>query len=245
MKKLLLNSVLLSTILLGASITTHAEEVKNDEKYAETDISVDIKKDNGYDQNKPGVFVNNLGIVHKPTAFKYSGIISANQDELQLKNLHEKKDEQVITVNDDRKDDKTKEYASTSSWQLKGKLSPLVDDKGKPLDSQLEFKTGTVQQYNIGTTIVNDNGTDNFAPENPVLDSPAADANYTLTANAVLPAGGSEVTIMTAKEVAMTSKTSENRGAMTKLGDNTLRVKKGGAAASYTGKIIWTLSDTL
>jgi len=243
MKKAILSTLLLSTIFIGAaSVNAAGNAADAAERSATTDITVDLKKDEGSDQNVPGVFKDTLAIVYKPTAFKFSGYTTGNS--LSLTNKHQYKNNQYIVVNDDRKDAAGK-YLEKTSWTLSGKLSNVTDGN-KVLASSLSLKPTTLKTYNIGSDEIVENGTITYKPLAVDYASASnAGAGYATTTPKLV-AGGDEVDIITAVDAAISSTDSTNRGVVTGLGDNAqLDIVAGAEIGSYTGTITWTLASSI
>lgn len=251
MKKALLSSLLLSTMIIGATTANAADDAKEAsaaERSATTDVTVDLTKDDGHDKNVPGVFKDTLSIVYKPTSFQFTGFTSENA--LQLKNEHLRADNQFIVVNDDRKETNG-DYRTVSNWELKGELSE-IKNATTSLSSKLTIKPTELKTYSIADAQGNveeviENGVVNYNPA-PVdyASGAAASSSYTLNQSIVMNAAAGSTTVASANAVDLTATTTAaNRGVVTGLGDATLNISNGTEVGAYAGTITWTLADSL
>ena len=231
MKKSVLATVLLSGLALSvASTTVSAAETETSK------VEVNLTKDNGHEPGT-GPFLDKLTIVHKPTVFKFSG--STTSGSLQLSNEHTRKDNQFISVNDDRKDVATG-AAKTGKWELTGQLSDLTASSGN-LEANMLFTPESLIQYDIGAAGNQPNGSFDYAPAEIDPSATAADtAKYKLSSTFNLAAGGDEVKFLEST----TDAASGLKGVATNLGNVDLLVATGNAteAGSYKGTITWTLT---
>lgn len=241
MKKTILTSVLLSGLVLVAAPTALAVENDKGESVESSKVQLELKKDDGYEPGT-GPFKDKLAIAHKPTTFIYEGDVSKGA--LLLDNKNEKKDQQFIAVNDDRKDpaDKTGKTPMSSKWSLTGKMSKLTIG-AKDLAANINFTTGALYQYDIGP-IKTVNGKDDFEPKDMLSQGKdVADATkYKLADKSFsLPADDTtEVSFLTSDNDTVTPV----HGVYTNLGDNKLAIATGSAleAGKTTGTITWTLA---
>lgn len=240
MKKIILTSALLSTLVLAANTSFAATQE------AESDVSVELKAKQNHDVN-PGDYYNTLSIVYKPTAYAFKGSISVN--EMNLVNDPQTSLGKYIAVNDDRVDTTTGVHLKESSWSLTAKLSELKDTKtNNTLAATLNIKPAGIIKYNIGSNLVKDatTGKLNFVPEAIDDSAAAAAATYTASSTAKLEAAGSEKVILASQKSSLPNDDTLNRGVAADLGDAQLNIAggKGSTAGNYTGKITYTLNDT-
>lgn len=230
MKKSILATVLLSGLALSvASTTVSAAEVETSK------VEVNLTKDDGHEVGT-GPFLDKLTIVHKPTVFKFEG--STTTGSLQLSNAHPRKDNQFISVNDDRKD--TSGAATTGKWELEGQLSELSAASGD-LAANMLFTPEALIQYDIGAAGNQPSGSFDYAPAEIDPTATAADAaKYKLSSSFTLAAGGAPVKFLEST----TDSASGLKGVATNLGNVDLLVATGDAteAGTYTGTITWTLT---
>lgn len=254
MKKQLVMASLVSTAAVALFATTaNAEEPvnTNNDKVQQTDVGIEFKTDKG---TLPGTgpYKDNLAIVWKPGSFNF-GTQEALGSIKTYSNTVTKP--QYIVVNDDRPDadatDKTR-----SAWELKAKLSALKTsvDTDPELPATLTYTLGDAQAYNIGDTIVNDD----YVPLDPEDPNSGALTGTALTGTDNITLGDTAAMTKTtmslkagdatgSKVMSKTQKNAFRGGVASLITDTKLVVPDGSKAAgkSYSGKVTWTLSDTL
>lgn len=248
MKKVVLSSMLLSSVLLLGSVVSHADATS-----AETDLNITIKPDKGSEETG-GPYKGKLAIVHKPTTFDFQG--TATKGQLILNNENPNSQQQYISVSDDRATDDAK----LGKWILEGKLSAIdkLDENGNviprdasadqttDLQGSLVINKSKVLDYAIGTNEVTVNGVTDIDPA--AVDPAAAESTTTQFGNAgedalTLPAGSPDATRI------MTSNADTKNGAATNLGDNKFIIKAGSAVNDtendfhYHGVVTWTVAS--
>lgn len=254
MKKAILSTVLLSGLVLSVMAPTASAVVSTASGNAETDVKVNLKKDEGHEENN-GDYFRTLAIVWKPTEFRFEG--SATTQDLHLLNRHDKRDRQFIAVNDDRRTDPSEETHAGKGWSLTGKLGELTNtaDANAKLNATMTVYPEKMYIYDIGDNIFNNGTTKDYIPKpipdpldpNMALDDPAntaLDDMYTLRPSFNMKAGGNEIPFIL-KEKNGTPLDEGKRGVLTNLGNNDLRIVKPSAekVGSYEGKITWTVAD--
>ncbi|WP_375179676.1 WxL domain-containing protein [Enterococcus rotai] len=255
MKKQLVMASLVSAAAVTLFATTaNAEDPvnTNSDKVQQTDVGIEFKTDKG---TLPGTgpYKDNLAIVWKPGSFNF-GTQEALGSIKTYSNTVTKP--QYIVVNDDRPDasaiDKTR-----SAWELKAQLSQLkTSEAADPaLEATLTYTLGDAQAYNIGDKIVNDDYVP-LDPEDP--NSGAFTGKPALTATDNITLGDTAAMTKTtmslkagdatgSKVMSKTQKNAFRGGVASLITDTKLVVPDGSKAAgkSYSGKVTWTLSDTL
>ncbi|WP_242590040.1 hypothetical protein IGL98_002700 [Enterococcus sp. DIV0840] len=166
MKKLVLTTLLASSALIVFAKTADAVEVGKDK----TDAGIKFETD-GPVKPGSGPFKDNLSLVFVPSSFDF-GNQKATANIATYSNTF--KEDQYITVNDDRQGTTTGEgetaVRTTPAWKVTASMSDLVStgDSATTLPSKLTFELGDPQAYTIGTKI--DPDTNDFIP-NPVKDN--------------------------------------------------------------------------
>ena len=244
MKKQILSTILLSGLVLavGAVNASAADAivennvVKSEKTFS--DVEVKLVEEDG---NKPGEgpFLNNLAIAWVPKLYSFSG--STTDNELILENTNAAKEQQAVTVNDDRQD-KTK-------WTLSAQLSKLETAGGEALSSKMVIKTdGTLKRYDIGDKYF-DAANNRWDLEHKQIDHSALDDDsglYDLKQNFDLPADG-QTTVTVIEKTAAEDPTGDNKNGVTAyVGDASLVMAAGSAKTEkkgdYTGKLVWTVA---
>ena len=234
MKKRLLAAVLVSGVALAAAVPTAlAADISGPAK-SDVEVNLDVDGDNGGE----GPYIGKLAIARKPILYRFNGTIGTTS--ITATNEFKKSGvPQYIAVNDDR------DQSDKGNWKLDGKLSEFTDASNNKFIGKIKFVPGALLQYDIGTITTPEI---NFNP--PAVD-PLAGAgdttiydlqpDFTLTSRDVakvfLQVDGTDVTGVGAKN-----------GIATDLSNAVLTIDQNipaSQAGTYTGEIIWSLSDVI
>ena len=257
MKKTILTSVLLSSILLAGATSSQAA---TDTKEGKSDVNITLKKDTGSSTVENGDYKGKLSIVHTPTAFDFSGTASNNQITLENKSAAAATG-QFLTVHDDRPEDK-----GAGEWTVDAKLSTVTridaatgnvvtTDDGTnaelTLPSFIQFNLKPITKYDIGTEETTVDGKKNIKPAAPNANADAIDTsigiNYVPTNNLLkLRAGDDTPTdFINSNQATVTE-----RGIATNLSDAKFVIDAGfghngniDGDVKYKGVITWTISS--
>lgn len=247
MKKTILSTILLSGLVLSVAAPSALAEVSTKSGQGETEVNVNILEDKGHEENE-GDYLGKLAIVWKPTKFDFEG--SQSMNDFTLRNRHDKRDDQFIAVNDDRRE--TAADLSTpnkgGTWKLSGQLGDLTAlSNNKSLNATMTFIPSALQYYDIGNTKdLTPEEIKDFVPKKIDKGSPTADMdNYGLVNPFNLKAEGDEVTFM--RKTSTDDEGQGKRGVFSNLGNNEIRIidKTGNNVGLYEGQITWTVSDQL
>lgn len=254
MKKAILSTVLLSGLVLSVMAPTASAAVSTASGNAETDVKVNLKKDEGHEENN-GEYFKTLAIVWKPTEFRFEG--SATDQNLRLLNRHDKSTRQFIAVNDDRRVSASDEKHAGKGWTLTGKLGNLTNtaDPNAKLNATMTVSPDELYIYDIGKQMFGSGANEDYIPKpipgtldpGKIIDSQTntdLDDMYTLRPSFNMKAGGNEVPFIF-KEKNGIELDEGRRGVFTNLGTNELRIAKPTAekVGAYEGQITWTVAD--
>lgn len=245
MKKAVLSTVLLSSLLLGGTIVNaEGEKDPNNDSNRKSSTDVDIKlKDSTDIHEEDGPFSDSLALVYTPSAYSFSGdLANVSNRELKLDNKTEKAVSQNIVVNDDRKDKETKN-GKNYPWTLSAQFN--VEGQEGLQGAVLELMPNGAYKYNIGSeTHKTKNGED--IKKRPAPDGIEGDKAEGITTpeSVSLPANEAAQPIMTStKDDVLADKSSEDRGAFTNLNKAVLHISSNSDKGSYSGKVLWTLQS--
>lgn len=237
MKKTILATVLLSGLVLAAAAPTALAVEKNGNSEETSRVEVNLKEDKGHEPGT-GPFKDKLAIAQKPTVFKFAGDTTTGS--LKLQNKHEKKDQQYIAVNDDRKKADDENVKISSPWTLTGQLSALTAGATN-LEGTMVFTPTALQEYNIGALGNQPNGSYDYKPADVDAAAPAVVGDkYKLADTFTLGAGKDAVEFLSSTNALV----SDPSGVFTNLGNVELNIATGNAdkAGEYKGIITWTLA---
>lgn len=243
MKKIILSSALISTVLLGSFQTVLAAQVKE----ADTPVGIEFEEETDL---VPGPYKGVLTLVYKPSSLnfgKYKGTgAQITASAVNIGGQTNKK--QWLVVNDDR-DYTTPPQGSTDTnnkqggqWNLTAKMSELTDGKTTnptvlPATLKMNFKD--IEQYTMGTT---PDGSGDYIPNHPndagVIGTMPAGNNITLTNALSLESDGTPVEVMVKD-----ADTNAKVGVATQLESANLIVQPtANFGGTMSSRITWTLS---
>lgn len=246
MKKAVLSTVLLSSLLLGGTIVNaEGEKDPNNDSNRKSSTDVDIKlKDSSDIHEEKGPFSDTLALVYTPSAYSFSGdLVDVSNRELKLENETKKAETQNIVVNDDRKDKETgmgKDYP----WTLSAAFEVNKEQTGLQ-GAVLELIPNGAYTYDIGGKHIQTKHGDDIEPKpapNEITGEVAS--GITTEKNVKLNANAAAQPIMTStKDAAREDDSSEKRGAFTNLNNAKLHISSNSTKGSYSGKVLWTLQS--
>lgn len=253
MKKIILSTALVSTVLFGSIQVASAAEVKN----AETPVGIEFEK---IGPDVEGPYKGVLTLVFKPSALEFGKYkASGAQITAGAKNIGGTQEKQWLVVNDDRDymDAPTTNDAADvkgGTWKLTAKMSELTSEsiKDSKLPATLNMNFDTPKAYNMGTNPTTD-GLD-YIPNKP---NEKDENNQNVISEAALPESQkirvtSAVSLVAGStdEIEVMKKaegTSDKVGVATELTSANLIVQptKGYQGGKLTSKVTWTLSTGL
>lgn len=249
MKKIILSTVLVSTIALGGIQSAMAVEVKT----AETPVGIEFEEETEVVQ---GPYKGVLTMVYKPSAINF-GKVKATGGSMTVPatNLSDPANKQWLIVNDDR-DYASKPSNSTDKNNKMGgtwKLTAKMDEMAVGTGTNKKVFPGTIlnlnfddaKGYDIGTDEVElPNGVTDINPKNPNVDTTAiGDLVGKITLNKALPleAGGAIMDVMS-----KTEETTAKSGVAAHLTGANLTIQSDKAISGQANsRITWTLGTGL
>jgi hypothetical protein len=255
MKKYILSTVLVSTILLGVAQPVSAAEDKDFVKEASSRVGIEFEGDSIV-VDPDGQHKGALSFVFKPDMIEFGKVKAVGADiVVPSTNLKDENNKQWLVVNDDRDNDTVTETITNpnsvkgGAWTLTAKMDPLMSGQ-EELPATMTLELGNSQTYNMGTKLTEDGN--NYIPNLPngkdedgkdvITSTPAKDVTVAKDNIVSLTAGkAGEVEVMTKAKA-----NGEKVGAATHVKDAKLAVHAGKelAGKKYASKVTWTLRST-
>lgn len=248
MKKIILSTLLVSTIALVGIQSASAATVKE----AETPVGIEFESETPW---VPGPYKGVLTMVQKPSAINFGKVkATGGQMIAPATNLKDENNKQFLIVNDDRENkdpvDAKPENADNikgGTWKLTAKMDEMTAGDKIFAGTKLNLTFKDAQGYDIGTKPLKlPSGVEDIDPKDPNTDNTAlfplpATEKITLNQALVLEAGGKTEEVMKKSEAS-----GEKAGVATQLSAANLVIQSDkNVSGQATSKITWTLGTGL